>query len=78
MAEGVELVAVDYRNRCHTDQAPDRVAAVVAVGCIADCRTRCCIDQALDHTAVGGIPDFCIRRRDQRRSLIALKCPRPA
>jgi hypothetical protein len=66
--------AVDCRSHCCTDQAPGREVVV-------DCRTRCCTDHVPDPevaAAAGCTPDFRIRRRGQRHSLTALKCPRQA
>ena len=59
-----------------------QVGAAVVVG--VDCRSHCCSDQApgreevVAGEAAGCTPDFHIRRRGQRHSLIELKCRRQA
>jgi len=72
--------AVDCRSHCCTDQVPGREEEVAVV---EDCRTRCCTDQVPDQEeevvgAAGYTPDFHIRRRGERRSLIELKYLRQA
>ncbi|MHB8265096.1 MAG: hypothetical protein ACYDC7_04165, partial [Acidithiobacillus ferrivorans] len=61
-----------------------RILLMVQVGAVVvvDCRSHCCTDQAPGREEVvevaGCTPDFRIRRRGQRHSLIELKCPRQA